>query len=444
MNTKLQTLYKTLILVAGLVSVAHAANRSWQNGDPLGGNFSDSSRWSGSATPGADDTATFSSNNFPDDSEFTVTLTENITNQWIRVAGNNRVAVTLDLNGYTYSTTSTDSGHTYFQGADATLILTGGTATFPVFSIARSANTQGKLVLTGSTTVLNSSGESFVGNAGAAEMVIQNAAKMTTTGNLRVAHGNSGVGTLKVSGNGSSLTSTGAALIIGHNGQASLEVSQGGKVLASGGGGVVRFALGSTGDSSALITGQNSSLEAAEISIGGSGTAKGGVAEVYVVNEATMVSRGALLIYEGSLLEINNAQVRGNQFTGAANSALSLVLGSPLTEQQALLTVSNNVDLANMNLNLSLGDEASFSINEVINLVQYGGALTGQFSGIDDGDILNIGTYDFRLSYGAGTASSISLTVVPEPGTVVLLIGGATLLWNCGRRKFYKVKNREG
>lgn len=417
------------------VSVSHAANRTWQDGDPLGGNFSDETRWAAPSAPGVNDTVTFNGGSYPENSEFTVTLTENVTNQWLRVSGNRAVHVTLNLNGYTYSTTSTDNSHTYFQGEDATLTFTGGTANLPVFSIGRSAGSLGKLILTGSGTTLNATTESYIANAGTGSLEITDGAKLNTTAIVRIAHGANANGSLLIEGSGSALNATGAAVIIAGNGTASLEIKDGGQLVASGGSGNIRFAQ--TGDSTSigLITGQNSKLEGSGISIGGADTAKGGVAQVYVRDSASMIARGTLRVFEGSLLEVEDAQVVSSHFTGDLNSTLSLVITEPLAVEQALITVTNNVALDNMELILDLASGTTFAANEVIHLVNYGGILTGQFLNMDDGDLLNVGGYDFLLSYGSGEASSISLTVVPEPGTVVLIVGGSLLLTIFGKRK---------
>lgn len=422
-------------MMACAVSVSQAANLTWQNGDPLGGNFSDSSRWSSPLVPGVNDTVTFNGNPYPVDSEFTVVLTQNVTNQWLRAA-NGTFHMVLNLNGFSYETTSSDSGHTYIQGNDVTLELTGGAVTLPVFSVGRTAGTTGKLILAGSSTTLNASGVSYISNAGTGALEITGGAKMNTTAGLTVAHAAAGSGSVLIEGAGSALNTTGSLTVaIGGSGSGSLEIKAGGQLVTSGGGNI-RFALTSGSTSTGLITGQNSRLEGAAISIGGADNSVGGAAQVYVTDSAAFVARGLLRVYQGGFLEVEDALVTSNHLTADTGSTLSLILDSPFAGDQAFIMVANNVTLGDVNLNLSLAEGVSYAANDMISLINYGGILTGQFAGYDDGDILNVGGVDFQLSYGSGAASSISLTVIPEPGTVVLIIGGVLALAVWGKRTY--------
>jgi hypothetical protein len=68
----------------------------------------------------------------------------------------------------------------------------------------------------------------------------------------------------------------------------------------------------------------------------------------------------------------------------------------------------------------------SYSGNWDGNFFQYGGQL------IADDSNLTLGANIYQLSYDSG---SVTLTVVPEPGTPIALIGGAMMLLGLHRRR---------
>lgn len=82
--------------------------------------------------------------------------------------------------------------------------------------------------------------------------------------------------------------------------------------------------------------------------------------------------------------------------------------------------------------NLSLNDDPTFNFGGSLApgtyiIASYGGALSGKFT------TLNIPTGD-TINYGTGNDSSITLSAVPEPSTLVLL-GIATCLVGYGWRR---------
>jgi autotransporter-associated beta strand protein len=62
-----------------------------------------------------------------------------------------------------------------------------------------------------------------------------------------------------------------------------------------------------------------------------------------------------------------------------------------------------------------------FSTSSVFTLATYGGSLSGAFSGWTNNGVYTIGGGDYIFSYGTGSNSAITLTAVPEPGTLGLL-----------------------
>lgn len=90
----------------------------------------------------------------------------------------------------------------------------------------------------------------------------------------------------------------------------------------------------------------------------------------------------------------------------------------------------------NVLLNGILG--ASFtatpSVGQQFTIMNYTGSLTGQFTTFDSlvDSPLGPDTVQLSLDYGAGTNSSVVLTVIPEPSTLALLGGLGFIL--LGRR----------
>jgi autotransporter-associated beta strand protein len=72
----------------------------------------------------------------------------------------------------------------------------------------------------------------------------------------------------------------------------------------------------------------------------------------------------------------------------------------------------------------------SFTNGHVYTLASYG-SLTGTFDGWAEGAIIS----NYQISYGSGTSGAITLTAVPEPGTLAIL-GGALggIFWSRRRR----------
>ena len=93
---------KTVRVLALSVALAASGSSLWANTDSwatgTSGNFNDASNWNG-GVPGTADTAFFNTGSV---SGYTVTLGSNVTNTSLDVENDN---VTLDLGGYTYTTT---------------------------------------------------------------------------------------------------------------------------------------------------------------------------------------------------------------------------------------------------------------------------------------------------------------------------------------------------
>jgi hypothetical protein len=108
-----------------------------------------------------------------------------------------------------------------------------------------------------------------------------------------------------------------------------------------------------------------------------------------------------------------------------SQSALSTV-HFDIADSVSAIDVAGNVAL-NGTLDVQFGTQPQYGDEFV--LMNYGGQLTGAFSTFQtlvDGP-LGPGSIEVALNYGAGADSVLTITVVPEPHTAVLL-GSALLL----------------
>lgn len=186
------------------------------------------------------------------------------------------------------------------------------------------------------------------------------------------------------------------------------------------------------------VTGANTSLSTDQISLsdGNSGT---GILEVeeggalLVTGDFSIASNGTLRTREGQI-------IMGDAFTASAN--LSFDSGS-IWEMTLFSSQANGLPVLEMNGDASLGD-ATFDLllstgfvaelGDVFTLMEYTGDLNGQFDGLNEGDWITAGIYQFELGYGGGFDDAITLTtvVIPEPGGLVLGLLGVAL---CLRRR---------
>jgi len=128
---------------------------------------------------------------------------------------------------------------------------------------------------------------------------------------------------------------------------------------------------------------------------------------------------GSVTVFAGGHLAPGDLTLAGNMdfeggeldVVGAGNSLTGLSIAGNL--------ILNNEPTLNFSGSLAPG---TYTIGS------YGGTLSGQFTALDipTGDTIN---------YGTGSNSSITLSTVPEPSTVVLLSAGAIGLIGYGLRR---------
>ncbi|MBP9026399.1 MAG: hypothetical protein KBH81_09690 [Phycisphaerae bacterium] len=150
-----------------------------------------------------------------------------------------------------------------------------------------------------------------------------------------------------------------------------------------------------------------------------------------VAKKASLTGTGTiqapdLTIQAGGLLSIGaspGSMTATGNVTFASGSFFAVDLfGLTAGTDYDQLTVGGDVNLGGSTLQIDLG---SFTpdLNDTFTIIQFSGALSGQFA---QGTSISSGGTDFSIGY---MADSVVLTVIPEPGSLLLgLIGLALLL----------------
>ncbi len=422
--------------LAGMLATTSASTRVWQNA--VDGNFSDVTKWN--ALPGTGDVAAFTGNPaYPASSSFTVTLTAYVTNQWMRVDGDGPFAMTLNLAGRNYTATDftsiTDSTVVARGGNDNNTLRIEGGGVFSSngFNIATNATAVGGVTVTGVGTELSvATNDLNIGSSGSGTLNLTNKGKLTTSSIARIGRGNGSVGAVNISDATWAASHEVQFGSFNAGSSGSLTVNSGGKVSLTTAGQNGWLSFGALGSASAVISGVGSEVSAASIvAIGGRGNSVGGNADVAVENGGKLSTTGVLQLFSTGSLSVEDALV----------SAASLGTVSTLAAGELSLTLSGTGPLVDLSgdvyldggasvLALSLQTGASYALNDVIHLIDYGGSLTGTFSNFTEGELFDLGDYQFQFSYEMGTGGDhfIGLTVVPEPSTGVFLLGAAAAL----------------
>jgi autotransporter-associated beta strand protein len=141
----------------------------------------------------------------------------------------------------------------------------------------------------------------------------------------------------------------------------------------------------------------------ADGTLGGTGTISG----------ATTVQSGAVLTgaTDGTVGELTFA---GNLTTSSGSTWL-IDLVQDVNGSSDLINVSGGaLDLGSATL--SLMTTGNFTLNNTYTIATYQ-SLAGTFSGLLEGAVIS----NYQISYGSGTNGAITLTAVPEPGTLGML-----------------------
>lgn len=403
---------KWLPLIVGVLGSTSAwADTNWTNAG--GGNFGEPTNWN-NGVPVAEDQALIAPAG-----DYTITLDQSRTIRSLRLTGSTG-EVTLDLGGYTLSTTSTTS-----KDSQAALVLSGTNGGSRIFNIQNgtlevamsrigAANTATMNVHSGATLKMLAGQDHFVGNSGNAVLNIANGGKLEVLGGqLMIGSNQAGVGTLNVRGENARFESSGA-VFVGHNGVGHLLITEGAQATFSTNFTVGRRSLsGHIGDGDAIIS-DGAVVSFANVRLGHG--ARGGMK---IVGGAD-VTASAINIYADSILEIDGAtvQVSGSSTWGTGstyNIHLNGVADKPLTV--------DSLTLSSTTLVVQLGDDFVAQSGAIYSIIDYTGTITGSFvdgegNVLAEGALIAVGDYIFTLTYGSrsgGGTVGLTISQIPEP-----------------------------
>ena len=366
--TRLQRRLTFFVACVSIVLAQRFASAAIDNWNvATSGVFGNPANWT-PAVPGAADTAFFNVN-----SQYTVTLTTNITNTAFEVDNG---LVTFGLGGNTYTASNGGIiGNIAGQTGQLSIIngkISGG------LSVGNISGATGFLTLSNFNSWNTGSSAPTIGASGAGTMTITNGGQLSTTANVILGGSATGDGTLFVTGADSTLNS--ATLLIGNLGSGSVTISAGGiaktQLVGVGGG------AGTTG--SLTITGTSSILDNSNqaITIGTSGS-------------------GHLFVSAGGMLNTGAATLAAN--SGSSGDA----------------TVDGTGSTWNIGSQFLIGSSGPGVVN-----VTSGGSLNT--SGASQTMIGSSGSGTIALS-GAGSNWLAKTNVVVNP-TGTLTIGSGTLM----------------
>jgi hypothetical protein len=161
----------------------------------------------------------------------------------------------------------------------------------------------------------------------------------------------------------------------------------------------------------------------------------GGTVKAATINAGGTLSPGAAGASIGTFA-INN----GLTFNGGGTLNVDLDTTNVLNDVVTILVGDLNLGVVAPKLQLNdLGGNVALSNDTKFTLITYSGAWDGHlfsFAGnpVADDSTFIFGANTYRLDYNDG-GNSVSLTVVPEPGAAMTLIGGAAMLLGLRRRR---------
>jgi hypothetical protein len=164
-------------------------------------------------------------------------------------------------------------------------------------------------------------------------------------------------------------------------------------------------------------------------------TTKGDV----VVEDGALLSMDLDGIYlnNASSLTIKDATVHGSTFeTGFGTTKLAAELGNKSKAEYYLYASVFDVHNSTT-LDITLAGDFSAILGDTIKLFDWDDAgRTGTFDNLKDQDTFTSGSYEFRFNDANEGASESTLTVtaIPEPASILLLVSGLVAAYKLRRR----------
>lgn len=462
-------LSKLIISIGLLCSLATilSAQTIWTGGGD-GMTFSDGDNWD-NGVPSSGVTAIFD-----ETGQLTVEFTENAFSGQIRVFGTADAGppvspntVIFELGGFDYVSDGGNNTLLIVPRPDTrTFAVRNGTLTFQntqflghdrLSSLAQNGTSSLRVqenaeVIMSST--LNMGWQRRLNNNTTVNLFVEEGGLLTVDASLNVGAGGDNsqdmTVNLIVTGTGSAVNQTTSRTEIApaSNGTtATLQVLAGASFTAQR----VDMAPVAVGDATLTVDGAGSSFTTINLYVGGdnssaagmalAGFSNGGVGDVQnnlrVYRNSADDTYGTLSVASADFTGVRDATVEvGGTTAFDIDSVFNLTLNS-IHDSLALKTGSLSLD--DTILTVALGTGFSASENDVYQMIQFDSFTIGDghFQGLPDGAAFWVGNVPFQINYDTpdpGNDTFVFLTVIPEPGTIGLIIG-CLLAWGLRRRR---------
>lgn len=160
-----------------------------------------------------------------------------------------------------------------------------------------------------------------------------------------------------------------------------------------------------------------------------------GIGTLEVDDDGVVRVANQIAVRPDSELRISSGFIEAGSLTMEEGSLFALTLASGDHLAPRVTLDSGNFDPGGATFQLSLATGFTADLGEVFEIVDVGffGQITSTFDGLAEGTVIEQSGYEFQVSYSNENGDLFSLTVIPEPTSVaLLLVGLASLL---GRRR---------
>ncbi len=343
----------------------------------------------------------------------------------LQVTGNLDVGISAGIHG----TLSVAGSGSTLSVADAFIVGVAGSAFGTIASgasakvtsgltIGAQSSSSGTLTVTDSNTQLSIGGGAAIGASGTGVLNLQSGAElMLNSGSVVIGAALTGKGTVTVSGtigSGSVAPSLffGSELVIGNLGTATLAVNGGGTVGSpTTPAGIIEIGAQGGGVGNVSVAGTGSSLDAATLAIGGSGTAAGGTGLLSIGSGATVVASNAATVWAGGTIVLAGGNLATDAITLDGKATGFGTIGGAITDDGTITAQGGTLTLSDA---LAGTGTLAFAGLATLVLDQPGTVLTLPVTGLATGDVIEL----------AGL--SITGAQVTSPGTIAVTTAGPT------------------
>jgi autotransporter-associated beta strand protein len=164
-------------------------------------------------------------------------------------------------------------------------------------------------------------------------------------------------------------------------------------------------------------------------------------AAVQVANNGKLGGTGTVaapvnVLDGGTLAPGNSAGIfTVGTLTLASNSTFAVELGGTAAGSYDRVVVNGSATLTDSILSVTLINGFVPNLDDTFLILTNSGSTFGTFAGLGEGAQFTAGGYIFEITYSAGDGNDVQLTVIPEPGSLVLVGAGLAFFLVLRRRK---------